>query len=76
MEANAPSDPFLVSGFTKRALHLVSDVPTTITVEVDAEGTGDWKPSLEMAVDGYQWLAVPKAVQATWMRLRSSAALK
>ena len=76
VEANAPSDPFLVSGFTKRALHLVSDVPTTITVEVDAEGTGDWKPSLEMAVDGYQWLAVPKAVQATWMRLRSSAALK
>ena len=38
VEANTASDPFLISGFRKRAVHLVSDKPTTIALETDRGG--------------------------------------
>ena len=65
-----------MSGFAKRAVHLVTDAETTITVEIDAEGNGDWTKLAEVPVHGYRWLKFDESLDATWVRLRSSAPLK
>ncbi len=73
--ANEPSDAFLMSGFTKRAVHLSTDAKTTMRFEIDAKGTGEWTLLSEVEVDGYHWHAFPGSLDATWIRLRSSAPL-
>ena len=75
VEANDPSDPFLVSGFRKRAVHLVTDTETTITIEIDVKGNGRWKELSEVHVDGYFWHELDESLNATWARLRSSKSL-
>ncbi len=69
------SDPFLMSGFGGRSVHLVADKATTFTFEVDAEGKGKWEKLEEIPVDGYRWHAFDAALEAEWVRVRSSAAL-
>ncbi len=74
--ANQPSDPFLLSGFKKRALHLVSDVETTITLEIDKEGNNEWIKLDEIPVYGYRWHEFDEGIDAVWVRLKSSTWLK
>ena len=76
VEADAPSDPFLISGFNRRAVHLVSDRATTIRFEVDVEGNGQWKPLGEVPVNGYRWHSFDASLGAVWVRLRSSKPLE
>ncbi len=74
--ANTPSDAFLVTGFKQRGLHLVADAKTTITLEVDRQGNGQWATLITLDVNGYQWYAFDETLDATWIRLRSSKPLK
>lgn len=76
VKAGIPSDPFLFANFTRRALHLTSDVPTEITIEIDRKGTGNWELLKKEPLDGYNWLSFPDEQAGTWIRLTSSASLK
>jgi hypothetical protein len=75
VKAHQPSDPFLISGFQKRAVHLVADKKTTFTIEVDVEGNGEWKKWKELDVDGYHWHEFDPSLTATWVRLKSGDSL-
>jgi hypothetical protein len=74
VEAGVPSDPFLIAGFDHRVLHLKTDKATTITVEVDVDGTGTWTVMDTMDVDGVARLIFPADLQAEWMRITSDTA--
>ncbi|HKL22934.1 MAG TPA: hypothetical protein VJ904_14095 [Tichowtungia sp.] len=76
VQADAPSDPFLVGGFSRRAVHLITDKPATVTMEVDRNGSGRWERYDEINVDGYQWIAIDPELDAVWIRLRSSENLE
>lgn len=71
--ANAPSDPYLLSGYAQRGLHLhhTEPFPVTITAEVDERGDGTWKPSRTLTVpaNGTLWTALTE--RGTWLRLRT-----
>ena len=75
VQAGQPSDPFLFSGFSRRALHLAqeggSDV--TINIECDRDGTGGWEPltRLHLAADGYIWHSFEEKNTGVWLRLTS-----
>ena len=75
VEANAPSDPMLLSGFRRRAVHLVTDRPTQLTLEVDAKGNGQWQQLAVLPVDGYRWHELEVAGNPVWVRVRSSESL-
>ncbi|QUE53273.1 hypothetical protein KBB96_03765 [Luteolibacter ambystomatis] len=80
VKRNAPSDPYLLSGYDKRGLHLSIDagkpglIPI-INVEVDAAGNGQWKSVMKIKADKpYQWLDLSK-LEGTWLRLTSDSDL-
>jgi len=75
VEADQPSDAFLISGFQIRAVHLVADKKTSFTIEIDVEGIGEWTQWKELVVDGYQWLELDPSLKASWVRLTSSESL-
>ncbi|MCS7304805.1 MAG: hypothetical protein NZ602_06835 [Thermoguttaceae bacterium] len=49
-----------------------SDKPIQVILEVDPDGSGQWKPYLTLSVPlgGYRWHVLPRSLQAVWMRLR------
>lgn len=71
--AGKPSDPFLMTGFTGKMVHLKSDKPTTITIEVDFLGNGEWERYERVVVNGYARHIFPAGFSAHWVRLISSA---
>jgi hypothetical protein len=81
VEAGKPTDPFLIAGYQRRILHLAqavasrSDTPV-ITVEVDEQGTGNWKKARELKFSmPYAWFDLSD-ISCTWLRLTSSATLR
>jgi hypothetical protein len=74
VEANAASDPFLMTGFDKKVVHLANDGPesVTFTIEVDFLGDGSWKPYKRIAVapNGYEPYVFPDGFSAHWVRAR------
>lgn len=75
VEANHPSDPFLISGFEKRAVHLYADKKTNFIIEIDSAGNGEWEKLTELDVDGYHWHEFDPSLTATWVRLKSGDSL-
>lgn len=71
--AGTASEPFLITGFAKRILHLkhATAESVTFTVQVDAGGTGNWTnvASIPVRGNGYAWHLLPPTVEATWARL-------
>ncbi len=76
VEAGVPSDPFLFANFKRRALHLTSDSPTEITIEIDRLGNGTWELLKKEPLNRYNWLSFPDDQPGTWIRLTSSTDLK
>jgi hypothetical protein len=78
VKAGAPSDSFLLDGFTERTLWLSHDgaADTSYTVEVDQDGTGTWKAwkqfSLTAAAPGLWVDLSPQQVSGAWIRVTSS----
>jgi hypothetical protein len=74
-----PSDPFLFSGYEHRGLHLTQDSgkKVTIRIEVDPQGTGEWKYLREVDVPSSGYLFVPFGGNETgaWIRLTSTVDL-
>ncbi len=77
--AATPSDAFMFSGFTRRAVHLnhTTAEAATLTLEVDERGTGQWRKLREVALParGTVWLDLTAEPQAAWIRLTSDRAL-
>ncbi len=77
VEANAPSDPYLLTGFQNKCLHLTHDrsSPVQFEVQVDFLGCGDFHTyrRIEVAAGGYEAFAFPTGFSAHWLRVIPSA---
>ena len=75
VEANKPSDPYLMTGFDKKVLHLIhqSDKAVTIRVEVDFLGNSTFHPysAFTVPAGGYVHHEFPTGFSAHWVRLVS-----
>lgn len=74
VEAGQVSDPFLMTGFDKKGLHLVHDSDETVSfrIEVDFLGDGTWKTYRDFEVQpdtGYVHHEFPDAFSAHWVRV-------
>ena len=72
VEAGVPSDPFLFAGYEQRVLHLKHDAkePVTFTIEVDAQGKGNWQALRKITVENrYANWVIPADVKGEWVRL-------
>lgn len=78
VEADEPSDPYLMNGFDQKVLHLKneSDQDMEITVEVDFVGSLEWTTYevLKVPAGGYVHYEFPQGYQAHWVRLVPSRA--
>jgi len=78
VEENEISDPYLMTGFDKKVLHLNQSgaARATFTVEVDFLGNGKWHSyqQIEVADGGYEPLVFPEGFSAHWVRIKTSAA--
>lgn len=74
VDPERPSDPFLMTGFDKKVLHLrqQSDRVVEFQVEVDFLGDQTWVPYTAILVspDGYVHHEFPDGFSAHWVRLR------
>lgn len=80
VKANAVSDPFLMTGFDKKVIHLSHSAKeeVTFTLEVDFLGTGEWKKYQEIRVpaEGYAHHEFPDGYSAHWVRVRAGNACR
>jgi hypothetical protein len=71
--AGAPSDPFLMTGFDKKVIHLSQESQDVVRfkIEVDFLGNGHWKPYKEIDVrpGGYEFHVFPDGYSAHWVRI-------
>jgi hypothetical protein len=74
IRAGECSDPFLMSGFDHKVLHLRHDASqgATFTVEVDFLGDGSWASYTTVRVPGtgYAAFTFPPGFSAEWVRVR------
>jgi hypothetical protein len=72
VQAGAPSDPYLLTGYDRKELSLshTSATPVNIRVEVDLTGTGHWVTYATFNVPAGQTTThvFPAAYQAYWLR--------
>ena len=76
VQAGVPSDPFLLAGFAKRAVQLQHDgaAATKFTLEIDAQGDGQWKSWREVSLkadETTQWVEIPATVAGAWIRAKA-----
>jgi hypothetical protein len=76
VKAGETSDPYLMTGFQQKSLMLQATKPTTITVEVDISGYGDWVVMERIALQAEQTHQhpLPEGFSAYWVRFTTSAA--
>jgi hypothetical protein len=75
VKAGENSDPFLMTGFDKKVLHLsaASGPLSTFVVEVDFLGNGSWEAYETVLVTekGYAYHVFPEGFSAHWVRVRA-----
>jgi hypothetical protein len=73
VRAGVPSDPYLLSGYSQRVLHVSHELDEAVTfsLEVDADGAGHWNPLQSMMVPahGYAWHVLPSDLAGQWIRI-------
>jgi hypothetical protein len=71
--AGVPSEPFLVTGFQQRVLHVTHTTAATVnfTLQHDPSGRGAWAnlAILSVPANGYAWHLLPPALDTIWVRL-------
>jgi hypothetical protein len=69
--AGTPSEPFLMTGYDNKCLHLSHDAgsPVDFAVEVDFMGNGHWSRYRTVTVEGYDCVVFPPGFSAHWVRL-------
>lgn len=73
VKAGEPSDPYLISGYQRRGVHITHDSlePVTFTFEVDAKGDGNWKELQPVTVEDYAWMKIPADESGVWLRVKT-----
>ena len=78
VEANDASDPYLMTGFDKKVLHLCHDDDQTVefTVEIDFLGNQTWNSYITIRVPpyGYTHHEFPTGFSAHWLRVIADTA--
>ena len=76
--AGEVSDPFLMTGFDRKVLHLANDgdAPVAVEIEVDPLGDGVFRPyrTIDVPARGYLPHVFPQGFSAHWLRLRTRQA--
>ncbi|MBI4890970.1 MAG: hypothetical protein HY821_10130 [Acidobacteria bacterium] len=69
------SDPYLMTGFDKKMLHISTDKAADFDIEIDFIGTGQWKPygRVSTGSEGYARHIFPDGFSAHWVRLTPGA---
>jgi hypothetical protein len=72
---DAPSDPFLFTGFGRKALHVSADRSVDIAIETDFAGDGSWHryDALHVPAEGYGKHIFPDGFSTHWVRLVAQA---
>jgi hypothetical protein len=77
VRANQPSDPFLMTGFGGKTLHLRHNAgrPLEFAVEVDFLGDQSWAPYdiLRIPAHGYAYHVFPPGFSAHWVRITAES---
>jgi hypothetical protein len=68
VKAGVASDPFLMTGFTNKVVHLKTDRAAPIVIEVDFLGNGSWERYARLTVSGYTPHVFPAGFSAHWVR--------
>jgi len=80
VKAGETSDPFLMTGFDKKTLHLSHDSKESVNfkVEVDFLGDGSWKTyqTIRVFPNGYSPFVFPDGFSAHWVRITVDKACK
>jgi hypothetical protein len=69
VKKDVPSDPFLMTGFGNKVLHLKTDKPGSFEIEVDFLGNGDWSSYMVVEVSTYKHHEFPTGFSAHWVRI-------
>lgn len=73
VQSNQPSDPYLMTGFDNKCLHVSQEggQDITVTIEVDFQGHGKFNAyhHLNIGNDGYAVYNFPSGFSAHWVRL-------
>lgn len=71
--ADEPSDPFLMTGFDHKVVHISHDAEETVSfsIEVDFLGCGKWchYDTIAVPAKGYKFHVFPEGFSAHWVRL-------
>ena len=74
VRANEPSDPYLMTGFDKKVLHLTHKANESVdfVIETDFQGNGQWHvmETVSVPAGGYRYFVFPDGYSAHWVRLR------
>jgi hypothetical protein len=80
VEADRPSDPFLMTGFDKKVVHFTHDSAQNVrfTLEVDFLGNGSYYPyeTFDVGPGRYVHHEFPQGFSAHWVRLRTDTDCK
>ncbi|MDF1755121.1 MAG: discoidin domain-containing protein [Verrucomicrobiales bacterium] len=70
VKAGKPSDPYLMTAYDKKSVTIESTSPTSITLEVDIDGTDLWIPyqSFDVAPENTVEHQLPDGFSAYWIR--------
>lgn len=76
VKAGESSDPFLMTGFDKKVLHLKHEGTSSVEfrIEVDFLGAGEWDEYETLKVSRYGYHVFPAGFSAHWVRIVPGAA--
>lgn len=71
VKAGQPSDPFLMTDFGHKMLHLLTDKAGTVEIQVDFLGDGTWVKyeTIKLSAGEYHPHIFPEGFSAHWVRL-------
>ena len=75
VEADQPSDPYLMTGYDRKRVSITSSSEATIHLEVDVDGTGLWIPARSFKLTAGQTIdyEFPAGFSAYWLRAVSNS---
>ncbi len=69
VKGGAPSEPFLMTGFDKKMVHLAADRVTSFLIEIDFLGNGSWEKYDSFTAANYARHIFPSGLSAHWVRI-------
>lgn len=74
VKAGEASEPFLMTGFEHKMVHLKTSKAANILIEIDFLGNGSWERYERLAVNGYARHVFPTGFSAHWVRVTADTA--